>query len=127
MMCRALSCGLVIGCLTLAGLNAKTAFSALKVTGEGKTQVLAPHQFSGEQRFRFALFQNRCTKCHPMSRVIAALQTGITPVSGGSFGGKDIKKYVVKMMRKPNSGIDKSDAKELVLFLRYARELGNKK
>jgi hypothetical protein len=58
-----------------------------------------------------------------MERPISALKTGVTPVSGGRFDEKGMKLYVVKMMRKPNSGITKQDAKVILEFLRYARAL----
>jgi hypothetical protein len=61
-----------------------------------------------------------------MARPIAALTTGITPVSGGTFEKKGIKKYVVKMMRKPNSGITKADARQILKFLIHARGLASK-
>ena len=89
----------------------------LKTEGAGKATVLVPGQFSEEMRPRFELFAKKCTRCHEMARPIAALQTGITPVSGGRFDRKGMKKYVVKMMRKPNSGIAKSDAREILKFI----------
>lgn len=94
----------------------------LLVRGKGKEQVLVAEQFTGETRQAYALFSQRCTKCHEMARPIAALQTGITPISGGRFDDDGIKKYVVKMMRKPKSGISKADARTLILFLRVARQ-----
>ena len=57
-----------------------------------------------------------------LSRPISALQSGITPVTGGDFDKTGIRRYVVRMMRKPNSGIDRRDAREIILFLEYARE-----
>jgi hypothetical protein len=78
-------------------------------------------QFSPEMRARYDLFAVRCTRCHAMARPIAALTTGITPVTGGTFDDTGIQRYVVRMMRKPNSGIDRSTAREILLFLRYAR------
>ena len=47
----------------------------------------------------------------------------MTPLSADKFDEEGIKKYVVKMMRKPNSGIVKEEARELIQFLTYARSL----
>jgi len=104
-------------------LTSTTVFAELKIVGEGKDQTLAPGQFSGAQAEQFALFKTRCTKCHAMSRPITALTTGRTPISRGSFEAEGIKEYVVKMMRKPNSGVTREDAKEIIQFLTVAREL----
>ncbi|HEX3776607.1 MAG TPA: hypothetical protein VHV51_19175 [Polyangiaceae bacterium] len=93
----------------------------------GDKMELVPEQFTSDDRARYPLFKQKCTKCHAMSRPIAALRTGITPVTGGKFDEDGIKKYVVKMMRKPKSGIDKDDAKELILFLRDARHIAEGK
>jgi len=93
------------------------------VRGEGKTQTLVREQFPPKEAAQFDIFQARCTQCHAMSRPISALQTGITPISRGSFDGDGIKNYVVKMMRKPKSGVTREDAKEILQFLQYARDL----
>ena len=106
--------------LLLAGAEPAVA---LQVTGSGKSQELVAAQFPPEQRARYEIFKVRCTKCHAMARPIAALQTGITPVTGSTFDQQAIKKYVVKMMRKPNSGISREDAREVLLFLRYTHAI----
>ena len=93
----------------------------LQVQGTGKAQRLIRDQFAPATRAGYDLFAVKCTKCHEMARPIAALKTGVTPISGGNFEEKGIKEYVVKMMRKPNSGITKDDAKQIINFLRDAR------
>jgi hypothetical protein len=102
----------------------RSSSAKLKIQGKGKAMVLLGTQFSPEMQPRYELFSKKCTKCHAMARPIAALQTGITPVSGSVFDRKAMKKYVVKMMRKPNSGIAKADAREILRFIIYARKLG---
>jgi hypothetical protein len=99
------------------------ADAELKVIGQGKEQRLAPEQFPAEHQERLKLFEAKCSKCHNLDRAITALRTGLTPISHGKFDDAEIKAYVVKMMRKPNSGIEQSDAKEIVLLLRFARTL----
>jgi hypothetical protein len=109
--------------LLLAILATATAQAKLKVSGTGKQQTLVESQFEGEQLEAYRLFAVKCTKCHAMSRPIAALETGITPVTGGKFDEQGMKTYVVKMMRKPNSGITKEDARTILGFLMHARGL----
>jgi hypothetical protein len=109
--------------LLLAILLPAAASAALKVQGKGKEQTLVRDQFAAEQRPRYDMFAQKCTRCHELARPISALMTGVTPLSADKFDEDGIKKYVVKMMRKPNSGIVKEEARELISFLTYARSL----
>ena len=124
---------LLVTCLsalavTLFALQLPSPGSAeLQTVGKARKQRLVKEQFAPEQQEAFEVFASRCTKCHAMSRPIAALNTGIPPVSGGDFNKKGIKKYVVKMMRKPNSGIDRKDAKTIIAFLLHARQVAESK
>jgi mono/diheme cytochrome c family protein len=113
------------GALLALGLLAWPALARaeLKVVGQGKDQRLAPEQFPAEHKDRLKLFEAKCSKCHNLDRPITALRTGLTPISQGKFDDAEIKAYVVKMMRKPNSGIEQNDAKEILLLLRFARTL----
>ena len=107
---------------TWAGM-ASTAIADLDTVGEGRRQRLVREQFPPEFRPRYDIFAQRCTKCHAMARPIRALNTGITPVTGGTFDEEGIRRYVVRMMRKPNSEIERADAREIILFLNFARNL----
>lgn len=107
----------------LVSLVASVAAADLRTEGRGRSQTLVREQFPAEEQSRYDLFAERCTQCHVMARPIAALTTGITPVTGGDFDEQGIRRYVVRMMRKPNSGIDRGDAREIVLFLNFARGL----
>lgn len=125
--CRRLSPCAVLGGAVLLLAGVALANGQLKVVGEGDKQELAVDQFAPAQREAYTTFKARCTKCHAMARPIAALQTGVTPISSDEFEKKGIKKYVVKMMRKPNSGISKKDAKAIVGFLQHARGIAKGK
>lgn len=114
----------IITCVVLVVVSyPMLARSELKTIGQGDKTVIVRDQFPDEQKPRFDIFAVRCTKCHAMARPIMALRTGISPVTGGVFDESTLKKYVVKMMRKPNSGIAKDDAKEILTFLTYALSL----
>ena len=104
-------------------IGAGAALAELKTSGQGKDMKLAADQFGAEDQGRLKIFEARCGKCHNLDRPITALQTGKTPISSGPFDDEGIKAYVTKMMRKPNSGIEKDDAKEIIIFLRAARAL----
>jgi hypothetical protein len=107
----------------LLALAPSVAVAALKVQGKGKEQTLVRDQFAADQRPRYDMFAQKCTRCHELARPIAALMSGVTPLSADKFDEEGIKKYVVKMMRKPNSGIVKEEARDLIQFLTYARSL----
>jgi len=109
----------VLGPVFLSG----PALAELKTSGQGKDMKLVAEQFSADDQGRMKIFEARCGKCHNLDRPIVALQTGKTPISGGAFDDEGVKAYVTKMMRKPNSGIEKDDAKEIIIFLRAARAL----
>jgi mono/diheme cytochrome c family protein len=111
-------------CLALAPAGLVSA--ALKVQGKGKEQTLVRDQFAADQQGRYDMFQQKCARCHELARPISALLNGVTPLSADKFDEEGIKKYVVKMMRKPNSGIVKEEARELIHFLTYARSLATK-
>jgi hypothetical protein len=113
----------LLGVLLVLALAPGAAMAALKVQGKGKEQSLVRDQFAADQRPRYDMFAQKCTRCHELARPIAALTTGVTPLSADKFDEEGIKKYVVKMMRKPNSGIVKEEARELIQFLTYARSL----
>lgn len=108
-----------------ASLSVSTgaAQAELRTSGQGKALRLVDSQFSGEWDASYKLFSAKCTHCHSMARPAEALTKGITPVTGGAFEKDDIQKYVVKMMRKPKSGVSRDDAKEILKFLWYARDL----
>ncbi len=108
-------------CLSVAA--AGLAQAELKVSGAGKDAKLDAAQFPAEQQDRLKIFEAKCGKCHDLDRPITAVKTGKTPISGGPFDEEGIKGYVTKMMRKPNSGIEQADAKEIIIFLRFARTL----
>lgn len=100
-----------------------SAPSGLRVERVGDDVGLVLDGFPPEQKARYPLFVNRCARCHELERTIESLTKGITPVTESDFEEKDIKEYVVRMMRKRASGISKLDAIELSEFLIFARKL----
>ena len=115
--------GIGAGLALATALASGSAFAELKVTGTGKDARMVPDQFPADQQDRLKLFEAKCGKCHDLDRPITAIKTGKTPVSGGPFDDDGVKAYVTKMMRKPNSGVEQADAKEIIILLRFARTL----
>tara|TARA_Y100000589_G_scaffold324279_2_gene360195 strand:+ start:126 stop:557 length:432 start_codon:yes stop_codon:yes gene_type:complete len=101
---------------------AETGENQLKIIGTGKSLDVAPDHFNDLQAQQYGVFKQRCSQCHEIARPLQAVHTGISPVSHQTFGLKEIKRYVIKMMRKPNSGITKPEAKQIILFLRNLKQ-----
>ena len=94
----------------------------LKIIRSGKNLDVDPNHFNEAQTLQYGVFKQRCSQCHEISRPLQAVESGISPVSHQNFGLKEIKRYVIKMMRKPNSGITKPEAKQIILFLRNLKQ-----
>jgi hypothetical protein len=60
------------------------------------------------QQKRYTIFTVKCSKCHPVARPI-----------NSRFDAADWKRYMKKMIRRPNSGINEEQAVEIYEFLKY--------
>ena len=68
-----------------------------------------PEKLPADVRADYAVFAQRCTKCHALTR---ALNSGITD-------DEQWERYVTRMRRQPSSGISEADAKIVLRFLHY--------
>jgi hypothetical protein len=57
---------------------------------------------------RYPIFTTKCAKCHPVARPI-----------NSRFSAEDWKRYMKKMIRRPNSGINEEQAADIYDFLKY--------
>jgi hypothetical protein len=57
---------------------------------------------------RYPVFLVKCAKCHPVARPI-----------NSRFDAADWKRYMKKMIRRPNSGINEEQAADIYEFLKY--------
>ena len=88
----------------------------LKIIRSGRFGC-SPNHFNEAQTLQYGVFKQRCSQCHEISRPpLRAVESRISPVSHQNFGLKEIKRYVIKMMRKPNSGITKPEPSRLFSF-----------
>ena len=60
------------------------------------------------QQKEYPLFLVKCAKCHPVSRPINA-----------QYDATNWKRYMKRMIRRPNSGINEQQAVSLYDFLKY--------
>lgn len=62
----------------------------------------------------YEMYSVKCSKCHPLARSINA-----------RFGAHEWKRYMKRMIRRPNSGINEEQAANIYEFLKYyATQLG---
>lgn len=61
-----------------------------------------------EQQAQYRVFAGKCTKCHPLSRPI-----------NSHFNPTEWKRYMKRMIRRPNSGINEEQAAQIYDFLKF--------
>jgi hypothetical protein len=67
-----------------------------------------------EQQKRYVIFEKKCAKCHPVARAI-----------NSRFNASEWKRYMKRMIRRPNAGVTDDQADEIYEFLKfYAVKLG---
>ena len=71
--------------------------------------------YPAEMKAHYPVFLQKCSKCHPAARAI-----------NSHFDPSDWKRYMKKMIRRPNSGINEEQAADIYEFLKYysARQAG---
>lgn len=69
--------------------------------------------YPGDQQQRYRMFMVKCAKCHPVSRAV-----------NSDFEAMMWKRYMKKMIRRPNSGTNEEQAAEIYEFLKYYASQG---
>lgn len=64
--------------------------------------------YPAEQRKNYEMYSVKCAKCHPLARSVNA-----------RFSAQEWKKYMKRMIRRPNSGINEEQAASVYEFLKY--------
>lgn len=60
------------------------------------------------QKRNYEIFSAKCSKCHPLARPI-----------NSKFSAVEWKRYIKRMVRRPNSGINEEQAANVYEFLKY--------
>jgi hypothetical protein len=109
--------------VTMAVLIALAAYSVaearVKVSGRGAKMNFSADSIPEMYKPVFSLMQEKCVKCHTMERTVIAVQTGRAPITGQPFNRQAVKAYGIKMLRKPNSDMNKKEIRDIVVFLNY--------
>ncbi len=109
--------------VTLAVLMVLSVYSIaearVKVTGRGATMNFSAEGIPESYKQIFDLMLVKCIKCHTMERTVIAIQTGKAPITGQPFNKQAVKAYGIKMLRKPNSDMNKKEIRDVVMLLNY--------
>ena len=65
-------------------------------------------RYPPEMQQAYAMYAVKCAKCHPLARSVNA-----------RFSAQDWKRYMKKMIRRPNSGCNEEQAAKVYEFLKY--------
>lgn len=107
-----LAAGALAALLVAAGPRYKPdpAYAA-KDSGPGTIDVSS---YPAEQQKNYETFSAKCSKCHPLARPI-----------NSRFTAAEWKRYMKRMVRRPNSGINEEQAAHIYGFLKfYSAQLG---
>lgn len=106
--------------LLLVGLSVYSIAEArIKVSGRGAKMNFSADSIPENYKAAFDLMQRKCIKCHTMERTVISVQTGTAPITGQPFNKQAVKAYGIKMLRKPNSDMDKKEIRDIVVLLNY--------
>ena len=97
-----------LGIATCVGLTFIAMAANPKLPQDKGPDTLDVSSYPAEIQKDFKLFSKKCTKCHTLAR---PLNTTMTK--------DEWKRYVKRMMHKPNSGISGKDGKKIFDFLVY--------
>jgi hypothetical protein len=64
--------------------------------------------FPQKQQQEYPIYSAKCSKCHPLARSI-----------NSRFTSSEWKRYMKRMIRRPNSGINEEQAQAIYSFLKY--------
>jgi len=115
---------LLTALITLAAASVTDA--RIKVRGRGAAMNFDAASIPPQYQATFGMMTTKCSKCHTMERTVVAIQTGRAPITGQIFDRQAIKAYGIKMLRKPNSDMNKQEIREVVILMNYLMEENKK-
>lgn len=95
------------------------ADARIRVKGRGDRMNFDPDSIPAQFKASFDLMSRKCIKCHTMERTVIAVQTGRAPITGQPFDRQAVKAYGIKMLRKPNSNMNKQEIRDVVVLLNF--------
>lgn len=105
---------------------AAVADARIKVKGRGAAMNFDAASLTPQYQATFEMMTKKCSKCHTMERTVVAVQTGRAPITGQIFDRQAVKAYGIKMLRKPNSDMNKQEIRDVVVLMNYIMEENKK-
>ena len=102
------------------------ANAGLKATGAGDSMGINTTGFPPDMVESYKVMEVKCRKCHSLERAVVAIQTGLGPISGDVFDKSSTEAYGVKMLRKPDSDMNKDEVRKVINLLNYLVDLAAK-
>jgi uncharacterized membrane protein len=95
------------------------AEARVKLKGRGDKLNFDVESIPANFKVAFDIMSKKCSKCHTMERTVIAVQTGRAPITRQPFDKQAVKAYGIKMLRKPNSEMNKQEIRDVVILLNY--------
>ena len=108
---------IISSCLVVAAFST-AALAEFKTIGDGANMQVDITNYPPNMKAIYPMFIKKCIKCHGLDRTFITIQTGMTP-SGAVFDNAAIEAYGAKMLRKPDSDMNKSETKQAVELMKY--------
>jgi uncharacterized membrane protein len=109
---------LLLAALATIALSAG-AEARIKTKGRGAAMNFDTAGIPPQYQATFEMMTRKCSKCHTMERTVIAVKTGRAPITGQTFDKQAVKAYGIKMLRKPNSDMNKQEIRDTVILLNY--------
>jgi hypothetical protein len=93
--------------------------ASLKTMGKGEKLTYDPTTFPPQYKAAWEIVKVKCIKCHTMERTVVSINTGVAPISGQPFDRNATRAYGIKMMRKPDSNMNKQEIKASVDLMNW--------
>lgn len=100
-------------------LFSATCFAGVRTVGRGDSLNFDPSGIPSSMRGSFDILKIRCIKCHTMERTVVAITTGVAPITGQPFDRAATRAYGIKMLRKPDSNMNKQEVKACVDLMNF--------
>jgi hypothetical protein len=105
--------------LVVVLLFSVTCFAGVKTVGRGDTMNFDSSSIPSGMKTSFEIMKVKCIKCHTMERTVVAITSGVAPITGQPFDRNATRAYGIKMLRKPDSNMNKQEVKVVVDLMNY--------
>ena len=110
---------IVASVLVAVMMLSATCYAGIRTVGKGESLNFDPASIPASLKPNFDIMRVKCIKCHTMERTVVAITTGVAPITGQPFDRAATRAYGVKMLRKPDSNMNKQEVKAVVDLMNY--------